>query len=309
MPVAIPMAIGAAVGAASAAIQGGSILKGAAFGAIGGGVGGAISGAIGGAAGAEAGGIAGGEAGAAGGAISGADAAGLAQMAADAGLTGQAASDFVASGGTLGSTAAGGGGVGYGASQEMIDAGYGAAGGEAIQGGLLNSAGEGATVTDGVTETGSSATQAPSPTQVGNAPPEEELSATKRLANDLVDVDGTPEGHPSSHTPAESKGLLDSAVDWAKANPRLASAALDVGGRALSGAAQSVGAVQAVKTKAQLDLESKEKLAEFYRNMIQSGSAGGVGVRLAGPTGPTPPLTRPGGAPVFTNGLLNSGRA
>lgn len=95
-------------------------------------------------------------------------------------------------------------------------------------------------------------------------------------------------------TPTTSS-LMDKAITWAQANPKLAAAALQGAGLGLSGIAQGAGNVLATERKAVLDTQQKEALMRYYRDFIQSGSQGGVGVgnvvrpiSVASPTVQTP---------------------
>lgn len=101
---------------------------------------------------------------------------------------------------------------------------------------------------------------------------------------------------------AASPELIDQAMEWARKNPALASGVIQSGMSMVGGFGNAIGQ----ERKAELELENRQKLLEYYKNFVQSGSAGGVGVNL-GVHAPSAarPLQRPGGTPVFaTQGLI-----
>ena len=109
----------------------------------------------------------------------------------------------------------------------------------------------------------------------------------------------------------QSKGLVDKAMEWAAANPKLAAAALQMGGSTVAGLAKGAGDYMSQERKAELELENKQKLTQYYRDFVQKGSQGGVGVnvnvgRKAGPA----VLKTSAGAPVYgPSGLINRATA
>lgn len=104
-------------------------------------------------------------------------------------------------------------------------------------------------------------------------------------------------GAPGSQAAAGAPvGLVDKAMAWANANQRLAAAVIQGGSGVIGGIGQGLMTDQTMKTKAELELENKQKLTEYYRNFVQNGSAG-ARVPIAGPSGNA--LTRPGGQPVY----------
>lgn len=117
-----------------------------------------------------------------------------------------------------------------------------------------------------------------------------------------------PSGAAAGPGSTNSPGLLSNAMKWAQDNPKLASGVLQAGGSTIGSVGQAVGTVQLAKTKAQLDLENKEKLITFYRDFIQGGSQGGVGVTMPGSmNSKTPALLRPGGGSVYSpTGAVNA---
>ena len=79
-------------------------------------------------------------------------------------------------------------------------------------------------------------------------------------------------------TPNES--LWQEVKTWANKNPALAAAALQVGGSTIGGIAAGAGQYMTAEHKANLELQNKEALTEYYRKFVQSGSTGGIGVNL-----------------------------
>lgn len=85
---------------------------------------------------------------------------------------------------------------------------------------------------------------------------------------------------------ANKKGLIDTAMDWAKDNPRLAAGALQGAGSALGGVAKGAGQVLTEQRRLQNEKELAAARLKIYRDFVQSGSQGGVGVNLGvKPTG------------------------
>ncbi len=95
----------------------------------------------------------------------------------------------------------------------------------------------------------------------------------------------TPKVPTSSTTPLPtsgppSPGLWNEVLQWAKNNKEVAAAVVQTGGGILAGIGRGMGDYMTAERKAQLDLENKQKLTDYYRKFVQSGSAGGVGVKL-----------------------------
>lgn len=122
----------------------------------------------------------------------------------------------------------------------------------------------------------------------GAAPP-----VTQSAAQEMVNPPGVgdagafdqagvgPPGSPLAKSMGlEDPGLWQKVQAWAKENPTLASAALQAGGSTISGIAQGAGAYMTAERRAQLELENKQKLIAGYRDFVQKGSTGGVGVNL-----------------------------
>jgi len=242
--VAAGVFIGAFIAAASGKEPEG-VLKGAIIGGVAGGIGSAVAGPA---------------AGAAGGATEGA----LAEGTLEAGLAE----------GTL--------------EGSLADAGTGLAATEAgtvAETGLLDAA-TGEALGSAATETLGSAV----PEALGTPPIELSAPAAdtpiQAAAEQTAGVEGAataPEA-PTTTAPAptgpQSPGLIQQAMEWAKANPKLAAGVLQGGGSMVAGIGQGVGAYMTAERKAQLELENKQKLTEYYRQFIQSGSSGGAGVKL-----------------------------
>jgi hypothetical protein len=238
------VAIGAFVGAFTAAVKGGNVLKGAVMGGVLGAVGGQIAGA---------------GAGAEGGIVST----------------------------EVGGAAAGGSAVESGIGTGLMDAGTGLAATEAgtvAETGLLDAmTGEvlsGAAIPESAA-TGLIEGNLPTPVAAPSAstPGAEALegataaSAAPQTAAQEV-VGAAPQGA------ASDASLWQQVKAWAEAHPQLASAALQVGGSTLGGIASGAGQYMTAERRAQLELENKEKLTEYYRKFVQSGSTGGAGVTL-----------------------------
>lgn len=111
-----------------------------------------------------------------------------------------------------------------------------------------------------------------------------------------------------------NRGLIGSAMDFAKANPMLSAAALQVGGGMLAGAGNQANQRQMLdkKISADRDLERQRQqqaieLEEWKRRFAQSGSY--FDALIPFKRSANPGLTRPGGAPVFSpNGGLIAGQ-
>jgi hypothetical protein len=109
-------------------------------------------------------------------------------------------------------------------------------------------------------------------------------------------------------TAAPKVGIIDRILNWADKHSVAASGALQIGSSAVSGLAKAALAPLAAQRQAQLDLQSKKDLAEFYRAFVRSGDAGGRGVNI-GVRAPTTarPLMTPAGTPVYGpgGGIIN----
>lgn len=114
-------------------------------------------------------------------------------------------------------------------------------------------------------------------------------NAAAQITKDLVGTAG-PEGAPMTAAdvagltgeaaPTQSQGLIGNVMDWVKENKQLATGIATAGLGALGGAAKSMLDADTMERKAELDLKNKQDLATFYRQFIQSSSAGGAGVKL-----------------------------
>lgn len=108
-------------------------------------------------------------------------------------------------------------------------------------------------------------------------------------------------GVPATPGTVGSQGLLGNLMQWGKANPRLASGLVQGVGSAVGGIGKGVGSYMTE----QQALKNKEALAEWQRNFIQSGNAGGPGVTIPMRPSGSRVLLNSAGQPVYgPNGLI-----
>lgn len=85
---------------------------------------------------------------------------------------------------------------------------------------------------------------------------------------------------------ANKKGLIDTAIDFANTNPRVASSLVQGAGSALGGAAKGAGQVLTEQRRLQNEKDLTAARLAIYQQFVQGGSAGGAGVNLGvRPTG------------------------